>query len=71
MSKIEDLHYTIMKLLELRKPVSCPECGSDEWFAYEEHIRTYREYDDGHYEYITAEYMCTTWQCDDCGYDCD
>lgn len=66
-------HHSICLLLGLRKPELCPECGSTEWFRHEEFIKTYKDYtgEGCHQDYRGEDYMFTTYQCDDCGHDCD
>ena len=62
-------HHSISKLLELTKRVCCPECGSQEWYAYEEWVRCCKIYTCGEYEPYDDDYQCTTYRCHDCDYE--
>lgn len=65
--------FTIGKIVGSFEPELCPRCGSDEYYRHVEYVYTYKDYAEGTIEYSDfrgREYMCTTFQCDECEY-CD
>ena len=62
-------HHSIMKILEVRKRLCCPECGSSDFYRSLTFDRCDIEYDDGHVEEGNLDYSHSDFRCDDCGYN--